>query len=197
MAHDTAGTRHHMGHHTFDADQADRLERPERRYEVLSAEELRWAVDASAEDVLVDLGSGTGFYTDVVAPDAGHVYAVDVQPAMHEYYREKGVPESVVLLAAGVDDLPLEDDSVDRAVSTMTYHEFATDAAIAEVARVLGAGGRLAIVDWAATGTGDRGPPLAERFDAETAGNTLQEGGFKVEHTAVRPETFLLIATVE
>jgi len=76
-----------MGHHTFDAGRAASLEEPERRYSVLSAEELRWALDCSPEDVVVDLGSGTGFYTDDVAPHAGAVYAVDLQPEMQTYYR--------------------------------------------------------------------------------------------------------------
>jgi len=186
-----------MGFHTFDAARADKLERPERRYRFLSAEELVGALDLDGDEAVADLGSGTGFYTDDVALHAGHVHAVDVQAAMHDYYREKGVPENVDLVASGVADLPFADGALDAAFSTMTYHEFAGDDALAEVARVLAPGGRLVVADWAATGRGDAGPPLDERFDAATAAGALRDHGFGVDREAVRPETFLLEATRE
>ncbi len=186
-----------MGHHTFDASRADTLEKAGRRYRFVSAEELLWALDVSPDDAVADLGSGTGFFTDDVAPHAGEVHAVDVQEEMHEYYREKGVPENVDLVTSDVSDLPFDDDALDAAFSTMTYHEFASDDALAAVRRVLTPGGRLVVVDWAATGTGENGPPVDERYGADEAAAALREAGFTVEHEAVRPETFLLIATLE
>lgn len=186
-----------MGYHTFDVERADTLETAGRRYRFLSAEELLWALSLSPDDTVADLGSGTGFFTDDVAPHADHVYAVDVQAEMHEYYREKGVPETVDLVTSNVSDLPLEDGAVDAAFSTMTYHEFAGDEALAEIRRVLRSGGRLVVVDWTATGTGADGPPLEERYSADEAAAALRTAGFGIEHEAVRPETFLLIARLE
>ncbi|WP_306060785.1 class I SAM-dependent methyltransferase [Natronococcus wangiae] len=186
-----------MGYHTFDAERADKLEEAGQRYQFISAEELLWAVSLSPDDTVADLGSGTGFFTDDVAPHAGEVYAVDVQEEMHEYYREKGVPENVVLVTSDVSDLPFDDGGVDAAFSTMTYHEFASDDVLAEVRRVLASHGRLVIVDWASTGTGEDGPPVDERYSADEATDALRDAGFTIEHEAVRPETFLLIATLE
>ncbi|RQG87967.1 class I SAM-dependent methyltransferase [Natrarchaeobius halalkaliphilus] len=186
-----------MGHHTFDPSRADKLERPGRRFRFLSAEELRWALDLDASDRVADLGSGTGFYTDVIASQADTVYAVDLQPEMHEYYREKGVPESVELVTTGVGDLPFDDGTIDVAFSTMTYHEFASADALAEIHRVLESGGRFVIVDWAATGPGESGPPLAERYGADEIADALREAEFSIEHVAVRSETVLVIATAE
>jgi len=184
-----------MGHHTFDADRAASLEDAGRRYSVLSLEELRWALDLSPSDTVVDLGSGTGFYTDDVAPHAAQLYAVDLQPEMHDFYLEKGVPGNVELVTAPVDDMPLDTDSVDTAFSTMTYHEFATADAMVEIRRVLRPGSRLVIADWAAAGEGKRGPPLSERYRLDEAVATLQEHGFTMEFEAQRPETYLLVAT--
>lgn len=107
-----------MGYHTFDADRADKLEDAQQRCRFLSAEELRWALSPAGDETVADLGSG--FYTDDVAPAVDDVYAVDVQEAMHDYYREKGVPENVELVTSGVDELPLETDSLDATFSTMT-----------------------------------------------------------------------------
>ena len=186
-----------MGYHTFDASRADKLEESGRRYRYLSAEELLWALAIGSDDVVADLGSGTGFYTDDVAPYAKRVYAVDVQAEMHDYYREKGVPDDVELVTSDVGDLPFDADSLDAAFSTMTYHEFAGDDALAEIRRVLAPGGRLVIVDWAATGTGEHGPPLDERYTAAEASDALRDHGFRIDREVVRPETFLVTATTE
>lgn len=182
-----------MEYHTFDADRADKLEDAQQRYRFLSAEELLWALSSDGDETVADFGSGTGFYTDDVAPAVDQAYAVDIQEAMHDYYREKGVPDNVELVTSGVDDLLLDTNSLDAAFPTMTYHEFAGEEALDEITRVLTDADRLIIVDWAATGSGDHGPPLDERFRAAEMANDLREAGFHIEHTAVRPETFLLI----
>ncbi|AUG49017.1 SAM-dependent methyltransferase [Haloarcula taiwanensis] len=186
-----------MGYHTFDADRADKLEDAQQRYRFLSAEELRWALSANRDDTVADLGSGTGFYTDDVASAVDHVYAVDIQEAMHDYYREKGVPDNVDLVTSAVDDLPFDTAGLDGAFSTMTYHEFASDGALNEVARVLKSGGTFAVADWAASGSGHSGPPVDERFSADEATDALRQHEFTVEFAAVRPETFLLVASAE
>jgi hypothetical protein len=129
-----------MGFHTFDADRAEKLE-DEARYRYLSREELVDAVEPDPDEVLADLGSGTGFYTDDVAPFVGAIRAVDLQRAMHDRYREKGPPENVSLVTADVADLPFADAELDGAFSTMTFHEFASETALSEVARVLRPGG--------------------------------------------------------
>ena len=186
-----------MGYHTFDADRADELEAEGRRYRFLSAEELLWALSPGTDDVVADLGSGTGFYTDHVAPAVSRVFALDVQPAMHDYYREKGVPETVDLVTAEIADMPFETGQLDAAFSTMTYHEFASEAALREIRRVLVSSGRFVVVDWAASGRGAHGPPTEERFSAPEARDALRQMGFDIEFEAVRPETFVLAAERE
>jgi ubiquinone/menaquinone biosynthesis C-methylase UbiE len=179
-----------MGFHTFDPDRADRLD-GEHRYQWCSSEELLTQVAPHEDATIADLGSGTGFYTDAVAAHAGTVYAVDVQPEMHEYYREKGLPETVELVHAEIEQLPFEDGELDAAFSTMTYHEFSGAAAMDELARVLRPGGRLVTVDWSSHGSGRSGPPLAERHGLGHAVSALGEAGFTVEHAVSRTETFV------
>ena len=183
-----------MGFHTFDVEKADRLEDPAVRYRWVSAEELIGPLAASDTRVVADLGSGTGFYTDDVAPHAETVYGVDVQPEMHDRYREKGVPENVELVASDVADLPFADGRLDGAFSTMTYHEFASPAAVAELARVIDAGGPLVTFDWSAEGDGDHGPPADERYAASDAVDALEAAGFDVVSAAERTETFGVVA---
>lgn len=184
-----------MGFHTYSVERAPELEDPSR-YRYCSREELLELLSLDGTQTIVDLGSGTGFYTDDIAPFAERVYGVDVQEEMHEIYREKGVPENVTLATADVADLPLEDGECDAAVTTMTYHEFFSEGALAEVRRVLGPSGRFVIVDWSRAGDGEDGPPVEERYDLETAREQLSEAGFSIEKGAERPETFVLVATV-
>jgi ubiquinone/menaquinone biosynthesis C-methylase UbiE len=182
-----------MGFHTYDVDRADALE-DEGRYRYVSVDELLALFEPATDGVVADLGSGTGFYTDDVAPYVGTCYAVDVQEAMHEYYREKGAPENVEFLTCEVSDLPLPDDSLDGAFSTMTFHEFADGAAMAELARVLRPGALLGTADWSAQGLGEAGPPRAETYDLGEAVEMTEAAGFTVEFGRERRETFVLSA---
>lgn len=199
-----------MGFHTFDPDSAGKLD-DDSRYRYLSREELVDGLSGESGELsesgesgedgqtatlgrVADLGSGTGFYTDDVVPFAAEVRAVDVQQEMHELYREKGVPENVELVTADVSDLPFGDGELDAAFSTMTFHEFAGDGALEEVARVLGANGRLVVADWTANGNGESGPPVTERYDCDEAVRLLRDAGFEIARADERPETLFIIA---
>ena len=179
-----------MGFHTFDSERADRLD-DVSRYRWCSGEELLSLLSPGQAESIADLGSGTGFYTDLVAPHAETIHAVDVQPAMHERYAEKGVPENVQPVTSPIEDLPFEDGSLDAAFTTMTYHEFSGSDAVSEIARVLRPGGRLVIVDWSRNGRGEAGPPLSERHDLGHAVSAFGNDGFAVDHAVSRTETFV------
>lgn len=182
-----------MGFHTFDPAQADLLE-DESRYRFCSRDELLGALDVDGGHLL-DLGSGTGFYTSELAPFFDRVSAVDIQPAMHDLFREKGVPENVELIHTGTDSLPLGDESVDAAVSTMTAHELPLADTCVELQRVLRPDGSVVIVDWSPSGDREYGPPLDERYPLSTVTEALTETGFNVDRAETRPETFFIRAT--
>ncbi len=184
-----------MGFHTFPVERADRLDDPSR-YRFCSREELIEMLNPSPDATVADLGSGTGFYTEEVAPFAETVYAVDVQSEMHDHHREKGVAKNVELVEADVTALPFDDGELDAAFSTMTHHEYATGEAIQELARTIGSGGRLVTVDWSATGTGEDGPPIDERFAPEEVVEQLEATGFTVERVHDRPETLAVVAHI-
>jgi len=182
-----------MGFHTFDPAEIDRLEEP-TRFRFCSREELLQWLPTGPDSRLLDVGSGTGFYTDEIAPFVGHVVALDLQPAMHERYGERGIPETVAPVTADARRLPFETATFDGAFSTMTFHESASEQSVAELCRVLTPGGRAVIVDWSADGDGESGPPRSERYDLDRARALLSEAGFDIEVAGTRSESFSIVA---
>lgn len=181
-----------MSPHRFDPEASSHLEET-IRYRYLSRDELVGALAPTRDHVVVDLGSGTGFYTREVAPFVDRVHAVDMQAEMHDEFRKRGVPDNVETVLAKADDLPFADEYFDAAYSTMTFHEYDPEGP-AEIRRVLSPGGTLVVADWSAEGSGERGPPLDVRYDTQTATREIEAAGFEVSAATSRPETFFIEA---
>ena len=170
--------------HIIDAEKADKLE-DESRYRFLSKEQLLKHIDKG--DTVIEIGSGTGFYTDDLAEKAGKVYAVDFQEEMHEYYRNKGIPENVELVHSKASNIDIEE--ADTIVSIFSFHEIDVEKASKQFSEALKTSGKLLIIDWSKEGSEENGPPLDKRFDAEEASKIVSEF-FKVEKAVEREDTF-------
>lgn len=182
-----------MGHHTFDPARADRLNDPER-YRYCSRDELVAQLDPESMDRIADFGSGTGFYTDDLAAFVSELHAIDLQPELHRHYQGRGVPPGVTLVTADVNTLPLRAGVYDAAVSIMTLHEIGTVETLREIGSTLAPGAKFLICDWAASGSGEAGPPVRERFSLDEATDLLTDANFFIDSASLRPETFLLEA---
>jgi ArsR family transcriptional regulator len=102
---------------------------------------------------LLDIGTGTGRIAELFADKADRVVALDKNLEMLRVARAKlqHLPASSVELVQGdFADLPFADASFDTVILHQVLH-FAADPApaLAEAARVLRGGGRIAIVDFA------------------------------------------------
>lgn len=100
---------------------------------------------------LVDIGTGTGRMLELFADVAAHAVGIDRSPEMLRLARAKldGRP-GVELRQGDVAALPLADGSADTVIVHQVLHYLPVpDAAISEAARLLGAGGRLLVVDFA------------------------------------------------
>jgi len=181
-----------VGFHTFDPEKADRLEDP-TRFRFCSREELLQHLPRDGGATVLDHGSGTGFYTDEIAPFFRRVVAFDRQPAMHRQYRDRGIPDNVDLVTGDAGTLPFAAGRFDGAISTMSFHEVATPESLAELRRCLGDGRPTVIVDWSGEGNGESGPPVDERFTAREARERLIDQGFTVRLATERTETFLVV----
>jgi len=101
------------------------------------------------EMTVADIGCGTGFLAEGLAPQVAQVHALDGAPAMLEAaQRNLGRFANVAYHVTDGDMLPLPDASVDAALANMYLHHCPDPAAaLQEMARILRPGGRLVITD--------------------------------------------------
>jgi SAM-dependent methyltransferase len=99
-------------------------------------------LDATVD--LVELGPGTGKLTSLLVSTGARVIGIEPVSAMRRTLTTR-LPE-IEVLDARAEELPLEDGSVDAAVAAQSFHWFDGDRALAELARVMRPGAKLAIV---------------------------------------------------
>jgi ubiquinone/menaquinone biosynthesis C-methylase UbiE/DNA-binding transcriptional ArsR family regulator len=145
-----AAAEHYFARHASEWDDLRALHSPDAEVERRLAEALG---DAPLGAVL-DIGTGTGRMAELFAGAAERVVALDKNLEMLRVARAKlqHLPTARIELVQGdFAELPLPDASFDTVLLHQVLH-FAPDPApaLAEAARVLRSGGRIAIVDFAA-----------------------------------------------
>ena len=165
----------------------DEWQQPER---VVAALELRPGARVA------DVGAGGGYFTfrlaDAVGP-TGLVYAVDVDPDMLDYLRERAADEkraNVRVVEAAYDDPKLPDGGVDLVLVVNTYHHIENRVDyFARVKRALAPGGRLAIVELSEDGFvgGHFTPPATVEKELAEAGYALA-----AKHAFLARQSFLI-----
>jgi ubiquinone/menaquinone biosynthesis C-methylase UbiE len=108
---------------------------------------LSMHIDQRAISTVIDLGCGTGRFTDLLAIHfSAEVIGIDPSRRMLDQARRKPVAGNVVFREASADALPLPDSSVDLAFMSQVYHHLTDPSAVAgECCRVLRYGGYACI----------------------------------------------------
>lgn len=103
----------------------------------------------TADAVVADVGTGTGFMIQGLAPHVARVYGFDTSSQMLTVaWRNLAAFDNVDLHEAGGEALPLPDDGLDAVFGNMYLHHTPDPAAaIRELARVLRPGGQLVLTD--------------------------------------------------
>jgi SAM-dependent methyltransferase len=110
---------------------------------------------------VLDLGAGTGKLTRTLVQRYARVVAVEPLDAMRSVL-ERAVP-GADSRAGSAEAIPAADDEFDAVFIGQAFHWFATDAVLAELARVLRPGGLLVLL-WNTIDTAPVTPPLPDEF---------------------------------
>jgi SAM-dependent methyltransferase len=105
---------------------------------------LREHLDLDTATRVCDLAAGTGKLTRLLVPGTSGLFAVEPVGGMRAALRD--VLPDVPVVAGTAEALPLESGTLDAVTVAQAFHWFTFDAAVAELARVLRPGGRLALV---------------------------------------------------
>lgn len=99
--------------------------------------------------VIGDLGCGTGQISEGLAPFVKRVIAVDNSRTMIKAAKQRlGALAHVEIRQGDLASLPIDDDTLDAAITCLVLHHIAEPAAaLVEAARVLKPGGRFLLVD--------------------------------------------------
>jgi SAM-dependent methyltransferase len=129
------------------------LERPSRETEEQPTKVVN-ALNLKPNDVVADIGAGTGYMSFRIAPvlTKGKVLAVDIQPEMLdiiEFLKKENNITNVEPILATLTNPNLPPESVDLALMVDAYHEFENPREVIEgIFRALKAGGKVALVEY-------------------------------------------------
>jgi SAM-dependent methyltransferase len=176
----------HFGRHFDNAEEwAKSFDDPARDEWQLPARVVD-ALQLKPGQVVADVGAGTGYFTARLAksPAAPKVYAVDIEPSMVDYLKQRATREglkNVVAVQAGADRTNLP-EPVDLVLVVDTYHHIPNRVAYFTALKArLKPGARLAIVDFRKGAPS--GPPEEFRFTPDQISAELASAGFSLQTT--------------
>ncbi len=176
------GHADHMEHHfdpeqsakSFDDPARDAWQMPDRVIETLNLK---------PGQSVADIGAGTGYFSMRLAKSAAapRVYAVDIEPEMVTYLKERAAKEglkNVVAVQAGAEQ-PNLPEPVDLVLVVDTYHHIGNrQAYFRKLSQRLKPGGRVAIIDFRADSP--EGPPAEFRFPPERFQSEMRDAGYRL-----------------
>lgn len=158
--------------HVFDDPKRDAWQKP---HEVIQALDLR------QDAVIADVGAGTGYFAMRLANmvPKGRIYAVDLEPDMVKYLRERAKREKRdnVVAVAGAPDDPRLPEKVDLVLLVDVYHHIEDrERYFRKLRASLKPGGRIAVIDFRPDSP--EGPPKAARIAPERVLAEMKAAGY-------------------
>jgi len=161
------------------------LERPEREKEE-NTSKLLSNMKISLDDVIADIGAGSGYHVFKMAPLAkdGLVYAVDIQEEMLTAIRKKreNSPSKNIETIKGSEQLVnLPENTVDKVLMVDVYHEFNYPIEmIASIKKALKKEGKIFLIEYRGE---DPNVPIKEvhKMTENQSVKEMEAAGFKLE----------------
>jgi ubiquinone/menaquinone biosynthesis C-methylase UbiE len=112
---------------------------------------------------VVELGAGTGKFTELIVATGARIVAVEPVPGMREALAR--TCPSVEVVDGTAEQIPLPDTSADAVVVAQAFHWFTGELALPEIHRVLRSGGALGLIWNIRDEASDWAERLTEIFD--------------------------------
>jgi arsenite methyltransferase len=139
--------------------------------------EVVMALGLKSNEIVADIGAGTGYFSKRFARHAGKVYAVDIAQMLLD--KAKQQEKSLEIVLAAPDDPHLAPASVDTIFICNTLHHIERRPAYyAKLTAALRPGGRLVIIDFHKRPT-PVGPPMKDRIAEADCVKELAAAGFR------------------
>jgi len=187
-----------MTERRFNPEHMKKLDNPERR-KLLPPHKLLELLEIQDNDILIDLGAGTGYFTIPAASlTRNKVYALDVEPQMLQYLGKRVMEQkldNVELIEGAIERIPLAGQIADHVIDSFVLHEVEPlEKGLQEMGRVLKPGGKVLCVEWEKKQT-EQGPPLHHRIQSNELAKAFGENGFLVEKlTYPSDQHYLMVA---
>ena len=163
----------------------DWLDRPEREEEE-NTSKLLHNMEIVADDMIADIGAGSGYHVFKMALMArkGIIYAVDIQDEMLTELRkskENTKVKNVKIIKGGDKSVNLQENSVDKVLLVDVYHEFNYPIEmIASIKKALRPEGKLFLIEY--RGEDDSVPiKKVHKMTEEQAVKEMEAAGMKLE----------------
>ena len=169
----------HQHHPPHDAQEYARvLEDPKRDVWQLPHEVIM-VLRLKPDEVVADIGAGTGYFARRFAHHVKKVYAVDIDPKLLEMAKKDAPPNEEMVLAAA-DDPKLPPGSVDTIFFCDVLHHIENRPAYyARLAKALKPGGRIVNIDFHKDKPMPFGPPEAMRIAEADVVKEFEAAGFR------------------
>jgi len=174
-----AQTAHQKHHPPRDADSyAKVLENPARDkwqkpHDVIQVLKLR------QDEVVADIGAGSGYFTRRLARHAARVYAVDIDAKLLDKVKQSSAPNVETILATP-DDPKLAPGSVDTVfICDVLHHIDGRPAYYAKLKQALKPGGRVVIIDFHKKEL-PVGPPPSMKLSSDQVKEEFAKAGFQL-----------------
>lgn len=160
------------------------LNRPEREAEE-NTFKLLSNMDIKTEDVIADIGAGSGYHVFKMAPMAkeGHIYAVDIQEEMLAAIskrKERENRNNISLIKGQEKSVNLPEKTVDKVLMVDVYHEFNYPAEmIRSIKKAMKADGKLYLIEYRGE---DQSVPIKalHKMTEEQAVKEMKAAGLKL-----------------
>ena len=135
-------------------------------------------------DVICDIGAGTGIFTIPAAKITGNkVYAIEIDDGMLQHIDENVKLEkltNVELIKVQNNKIGIKDEEADLAIMVTVFHEIENKKDyLQEVRRLLRQEGRLAIIEFHKRET-PMGPPVSHRIGKSEVEDIMRTAGFAI-----------------